>query len=148
MKRTPEEQREYLHIHYRIRRLNGKASEYGCWGWPDADCDDQAMDWAWIHDTDPADPENYIALCRQCHRDYDYEQMFSYEVRARISAAQKDYWARVNRESHGERVKAGLARRKAEGLPIGRLPGAKDVAPRKRSGYVAAWEPGGARRSS
>lgn len=45
-----------------------------------------------------------------------------------------------------ERVKAGIARRKAEGLPVGRQPGVKDKRPRKRSGYVAAWEPGGARR--
>lgn len=39
-----------------------------------------------------------------------------------------------------ERVKAALARRKREGLPIGRQPGAKDSKPRKRSGYVARWE--------
>jgi DNA invertase Pin-like site-specific DNA recombinase len=39
-----------------------------------------------------------------------------------------------------ERVKAGLARRKAEGKPIGRAPGAKDRRPRKRSGYVARYE--------
>jgi putative DNA-invertase from lambdoid prophage Rac len=45
-----------------------------------------------------------------------------------------------------ERVKAALAKRKAAGLPVGRQPGAKDLAPRKRSGYVAAWEPGGKRR--
>jgi putative DNA-invertase from lambdoid prophage Rac len=47
-----------------------------------------------------------------------------------------------------ERVKAGLARRKAQGLPVGRLPGARDVAPRRRSGYVRAWEPGGTRRTA
>jgi putative DNA-invertase from lambdoid prophage Rac len=47
-----------------------------------------------------------------------------------------------------ERVKAGLARRKAEGLPVGRKPGAKDKKPRKRSGYVAAYEPGGARHKA
>ena len=39
-----------------------------------------------------------------------------------------------------ERVRAGLARRKASGLPIGRIPGAKDVKPRRRSGYVARYE--------
>lgn len=39
-----------------------------------------------------------------------------------------------------ERVKAGLARRKAQGLPVGRQPGARDREPRKRSGYVARWE--------
>jgi len=45
-----------------------------------------------------------------------------------------------------ERIKAGLERRKAAGLPVGRARGAKDVKPRKRSGYVAACEHGGARR--
>ena len=49
-----------------------------------------------------------------------------------------------------ERVKAGLARKQRDNPEFrpGRQPGAKDKAdrPRKRSGYVAAWEPGGARR--
>lgn len=39
-----------------------------------------------------------------------------------------------------ERVKAGLARRRAQGLPVGRQPGAKDKRQRRRSGYVARWE--------
>ena len=34
-----------------------------------------------------------------------------------------------------ERIKSGLARRKAAGLPVGRLEGAKDRKPRKVSGY-------------
>jgi hypothetical protein len=34
-----------------------------------------------------------------------------------------------------ERVRAGLARRKAAGLPVGRQPGSKDRAGRKQSGY-------------
>jgi hypothetical protein len=38
------------------------------------------------------------------------------------------------------RVKAGLARRKAEGKPVGRQPGTLDKRPRRRSGYVARWE--------
>jgi putative DNA-invertase from lambdoid prophage Rac len=44
-----------------------------------------------------------------------------------------------------ERIRAGLARRKAEGKPVGRQLGAADKKPRKRSGYVASWE-GGKRR--
>lgn len=47
-----------------------------------------------------------------------------------------------------ERIKAGVARRKAEGLPVGRQAGSKDKKPRKRSAYYAAWEDGGARRAS
>jgi DNA invertase Pin-like site-specific DNA recombinase len=47
-----------------------------------------------------------------------------------------------------ERIRAGLERRKAAGLPVGRARGAKDAKPRKRSGYVASWEDGGARRTA
>jgi len=50
-----------------------------------------------------------------------------------------------------ERTKAGLARRKhVDGEPIGRQPGAADKKPRKRSGYVSAWEgpEGDARRAA
>jgi putative DNA-invertase from lambdoid prophage Rac len=39
-----------------------------------------------------------------------------------------------------ERTRAGLERRKREGLPVGRQPGARDKKPRRRSGYVARWE--------
>lgn len=48
----------------------------------------------------------------------------------------------AERESarRGERIKAGLAKRKADQLPVGRQPGTKDKKPRKRSGYVARWE--------
>jgi DNA invertase Pin-like site-specific DNA recombinase len=50
-------------------------------------------------------------------------------------------WA-ANFESkrRSERIKAGLARRKAEGLPVGRKPGATDLTQRRRSGYVKRWE--------
>jgi putative DNA-invertase from lambdoid prophage Rac len=46
-----------------------------------------------------------------------------------------------------ERISAGLARRRAEGKPVGRQPGAADKKPRKRAGYVASWE-GGKRRAA
>jgi DNA invertase Pin-like site-specific DNA recombinase len=54
----------------------------------------------------------------------------------------------AERESarRSERIRAGLARRRAEGKPVGRQPGVKDKKARKRSGYVAAWEEGGSRR--
>ena len=48
--------------------------------------------------------------------------------------------------ARNERVRAGLARRKAAACPVGHQPGASDRQQRKRSGYVAAWEPGGKRR--
>jgi DNA invertase Pin-like site-specific DNA recombinase len=43
--------------------------------------------------------------------------------------------ARMESTRRSERTKAGLARRKAQGLPVGRQPGAKDLRPRKVSGY-------------
>ena len=48
--------------------------------------------------------------------------------------------ARMESQRRSERVRAGLARRKAQGLPVGRRPGAKDTRTRKRSGYMARWE--------
>ena len=42
--------------------------------------------------------------------------------------------ARMESQRRSERVRAGLARRRAQGLPVGRQPGAKDTRPRKRSG--------------
>jgi putative DNA-invertase from lambdoid prophage Rac len=48
--------------------------------------------------------------------------------------------AQMESKRRSERVKAGLARRRREGKPVGRQPGAKDKKPRKRSGYVARWE--------
>ena len=54
----------------------------------------------------------------------------------------------AERESarRSERIKAGLARRRAEGEAVGRQAGATDKGKRKRSGYVRSWEEGGARR--
>jgi DNA invertase Pin-like site-specific DNA recombinase len=46
-----------------------------------------------------------------------------------------------------ELIRNGLDRRRAEGKPVGRQPGAVDKKKRKRSGYVASWE-GGARRAA
>jgi putative DNA-invertase from lambdoid prophage Rac len=50
--------------------------------------------------------------------------------------------AKQESDRKSARVKAALARRKAEGKPVGRIKGAKDKTPksRKRSGYVSAWE--------
>jgi putative DNA-invertase from lambdoid prophage Rac len=48
--------------------------------------------------------------------------------------------AGVESTRRSERVKAGLQRRKNSGLPIGRQKFAKDLRPRRRSGYVARYE--------
>lgn len=50
------------------------------------------------------------------------------------------WMAQQESERRSERVRAGLARRKASGLPIGRLQGAKDKVPRRRAGYYARHE--------
>jgi DNA invertase Pin-like site-specific DNA recombinase len=57
------------------------------------------------------------------------------------------WMARQESDRKSERIRAGVARRRAEGLPVGRQAGTKDKKPRKRSGYVASWE-GGARRQA
>jgi putative DNA-invertase from lambdoid prophage Rac len=57
--------------------------------------------------------------------------------------------ARFESERRSDRIKAGLARRKAQGLPVGgRAVGSKDRKPRATDGYVAAWAEGGKRRSA
>jgi DNA invertase Pin-like site-specific DNA recombinase len=56
--------------------------------------------------------------------------------------------ARAESARRSERVRAGLARRKAQGEPVGRRAGSKDRNPRRRSGYVARWERERARREA
>jgi putative DNA-invertase from lambdoid prophage Rac len=58
------------------------------------------------------------------------------------------WMAQQESSRRSERIKAGLARRKAEGMPVGRVRGATDKKQRRRSGYVAAWEDGGKRRAA
>jgi DNA invertase Pin-like site-specific DNA recombinase len=50
------------------------------------------------------------------------------------------WMAKRESDRRSERIKIGLAARKAEGKAVGRQPGAADRKPRKRSGYVARWE--------
>ena len=50
------------------------------------------------------------------------------------------WMAEQESKRRSERIKAGLAKRKAAGKPVGRQAGASDLKPRKRSGYVARWE--------
>src|SRR5215831_20546704 len=58
---------EYVRVHVEARRGYGRADMWPC----DAECGEQARDWAHINDTDPADWRNYMPLCRRCHRQYD-----------------------------------------------------------------------------
>ena len=59
---------------------------------------------------------------------------------AELLASLYAWMAAEESRRRSERTRAGLERRKREGLPVGRQPGAVDKRPRKRSGYVARWE--------
>jgi DNA invertase Pin-like site-specific DNA recombinase len=60
------------------------------------------------------------------------------------------WMARRESERRSERIKAGIARRQAQDPAFrpGRRTGSKDTKPRRRSGYVKAWEDGGTRRQA
>jgi len=60
------------------------------------------------------------------------------------------WMAQRESERRSERIRAGLARKRAEdsGFKGGRTKGATDKKRRNRSGYVKAWEEGGARRQA
>lgn len=58
------------------------------------------------------------------------------------------WMAKQESDRRSERIKAGLERRRAQGKPVGRAKGAADRQPRRRSGYVAAWEEDGKRRAA
>lgn len=57
---------EYQRYHARVYKKFGRAKEYHC-----SDCNKPANVWAWTHDTDPSDPNNYYPLCYSCHIKYD-----------------------------------------------------------------------------
>jgi hypothetical protein len=57
----------YFGCHRRVRTARGRARDQDC-----AHCKNSpARHWAHIHNTDPADPQNYLALCQKCHWTYD-----------------------------------------------------------------------------
>jgi putative DNA-invertase from lambdoid prophage Rac len=58
------------------------------------------------------------------------------------------WMAQRESERRSERIRAGLARKRAEDpeFRAGRRKGSADKSQRRRSGYVKAWEDGGARR--
>lgn len=61
-------------------------------------------------------------------------------VASRVACYRAESLADEESQRRSALTKAGIARRKAAGLPVGRQPGAADKKPRKRSGYVARWE--------
>ena len=59
-----------------------------------------------------------------------------------ILVAFAGWMAQQESQRRSDRIKIGLDRRRAQGKPVGRQPGASDKKPRKRSGYLASWESG------
>lgn len=58
--------KSYVAFHIRINRIRGKARNFNC-----IDCGDDAIEWSWVHDSDPLDVNNYEPRCRKCHVRYD-----------------------------------------------------------------------------
>ena len=56
----------YAGAHHRVYRARGRAKDQIC-----VSCGKPARHWAWIHDTDPGDPQNYQPMCASCHHAYD-----------------------------------------------------------------------------
>jgi putative DNA-invertase from lambdoid prophage Rac len=64
-----------------------------------------------------------------------------------VFIALESWKAQAESTIRSARIKAGMARRKREGKPVGgRVAGAKDRRKRSGDGYAAAWAPGGALR--
>jgi hypothetical protein len=73
----------YSAMHKRVVRLRGAADH--CEQRETAGCHSLTYQWAWIHDTNPGDPQNYRQLCRTCHVAYD-DQVGAGNVRAKLTA--------------------------------------------------------------
>lgn len=56
----------YFGAHRRVRAERGRAGDRSR-----SECGEPARHWAWIHDTDPNDVQNYLAMCQSCHFRYD-----------------------------------------------------------------------------
>jgi len=91
----------YQRYHRAVRVRFGKASDYGCWH-----CDDQARDWAWIHDTDPADTDNYTLMCRLCHQEYDRAEWLKREQADKRAEGIKKGWTLERRAEASKMAKS------------------------------------------
>lgn len=59
----------YFGMHDRVRFWRGKADH--CIHRAAIGCTSQRFQWAHIHDSEPTDIYNYVAMCVTCHRGYD-----------------------------------------------------------------------------
>lgn len=94
----------YQRYHKAVRIRFGKASDYVCWL-----CDEDAFEWAWIHDTDPSDTDHYIPLCRICHRGYDRAEWLAKERERRSATPQGRGWSPERRRKASEATRAQWA---------------------------------------
>jgi hypothetical protein len=103
----------YYGCHRRVRTVRGRAGDQAC-----TRCGKPACHWAQIHGTDPADPQNYEAMCISCHRVYDQvraQQVQTLGAEGRTAAA-KLAWSRrtpEQRRAIGQKGRATRARNAA-----------------------------------
>lgn len=101
----------YNKKHDRVRRARGPARQHDC-----ERCGSKAAEWATIHGTDGMGPEDYLALCRSCHRKYDFNpENIQAATRAKIGIPRPDLADR-NRERTGWKQSAETRVRIAEGV--------------------------------
>lgn len=63
---------EYGRLHWRVRKVRGRAPSYLCVRCAENGRDTQAREWATIHGADGTDPwADYVPLCKPCHIAYD-----------------------------------------------------------------------------
>lgn len=62
----------YKTHHQRVRRARGRANQ--CELRSTAGCTSKIFEWSHIHGTDPGNPDNYRALCGDCHTTYDNQR--------------------------------------------------------------------------
>ena len=66
MRKNGETDADYVRRHNIVKRAKGRAADYPC-----EHCGGTALDWATIHGTDGLAVDDYMPLCRPCHRQYD-----------------------------------------------------------------------------
>jgi len=102
----PVNSAEYQRYHRAVRHTYGQPWDYYCV----RECGRLARDWAWIHGTNPANPDNYMTLCRWCHQEYDRAEWLIEErrrERARIENTNAfKGWTPERREEQRQRMLA------------------------------------------
>jgi hypothetical protein len=98
----PVNSAEYQAYHKAVRRKHGKPSEYPCSYY---ECPRYGRDWAWQHDTDPANPDNYNPMCRLHHQEYDRPYWLKKEQADRRAEGERKGWTPERRAAQSARAK-------------------------------------------